>query len=217
VLDLPQSLARHLPAAELAIAVDASDAQAIGRAFAELGAAFGALDGLVALAGFAEARVPLAETDPSAFAAVIEGNMTSTFLSCRAAVPLLRAGNAPAIVTMSSGLAAKATPGYGPYAAAKAGVLALTRILAAELAPGVRVNAVAPGAVDTAFLRGGTHRGGDDPGPGRFDADAYLRTVPLGRLAQPDDIALPILFLLGPGSGYITGQTLHINGGLLMP
>jgi 3-oxoacyl-[acyl-carrier protein] reductase len=213
VLDLPESLARHNQPGTREIPCDATDLEALEAAFA----AIGRLDGLVVLAGFTEARTPVSETTEATFRAVLDGNLTTTFLACRAALPWLRLGQQPAIVTMASGLALKPTPGYGPYSAAKAGVLALTRLLAAENAPEIRVNAVAPAAVDTAFLRGGTHRGGDDATATRLDLDAYVRTVPLGRLAVPDDIAGPILFLLSAHAGYITGQTLHINGGLLMP
>jgi 3-oxoacyl-[acyl-carrier protein] reductase len=213
VLDLPQSLARHAQPGTASIACDATDEAALAQGFATVGA----LDGLVVLAGFVDARTPVAGTTSTSFRDVLDGSLTTTFLACRAALPFLRQGRAPAIVTMASGLAMKPTPGYGAYSAAKAGVLALTRLLAAEEAPSIRVNAVAPAAVDTAFLRGGTHRGGDDLAATRLDLDAYVESVPLRRLAVPDEIAGPILFLLSQHAAYITGQTLHINGGLLMP
>ena len=75
---------------------------------------------------------------------------------------------------------------------------------------------MAPGAVDTAFLRGGTGRS-DEQGQPRVDPATYGRVVPLGRIAQPSDVVQPILFLLSPASAYMTGQTLHINGGTYMP
>jgi 3-oxoacyl-[acyl-carrier protein] reductase len=205
VLDLPGALRGEHDVLELAC--DATDEAQVSSAFATLRDAWGALDGLVTLAGFAGPRLPVAETTFAQWAEVAEGNLHATFLACRAALPLLRAGNAPAIVTMASGLATKAAPGYAPYAAAKAGVLALTRALAAENAPWLRVNAVAPSAVETDFLtRGGA----------RFDVEAYARAVPLGRLATPEDVVGPVLFLLGDGAAYVTGQTLHVNGGLMM-
>ncbi len=219
VLDLPASLERHgVPDGVLSFPVDATDEASVGAAMAEVEAQFGSLDGFVALAGFTREKYAVAETPMDVWDEVLGGNLDTAFLTCRAAVPLLRGGNDAAIVLVSSGLALKPTPGYGPYSVAKAGILALTRLLAQENAPAIRVNAVAPAAVDTAFLRGGTGRGGDDASAAqRLDIEAYLRSVPLGRLAEPRDVVGPILFLLGPASAYVTGQTLHVNGGLLMP
>lgn len=215
-LDLPASLDGvdgDWPDAVARIPLDATKETEVEAAFARV-AEGGALDGLVNLAGFTRERSPVTETEHVAWREVLDGNLDSAFLCARAAMPLLRQGREAAMVLTSSGLALKATPGYGPYAAAKAGVLALTRLLAAENAPDVRVNAVAPAAVETAFLTGGTGRARR---AAHFDKAAYLATVPLARLAQPRDVVDPILFLLGPASSYITGQTLHVNGGLLMP
>ncbi|MFM7345578.1 MAG: SDR family NAD(P)-dependent oxidoreductase [Tagaea sp.] len=218
VLDLPASLARHKPpAGVLAHALDATDEAQVRDAFASVRKEWGGLDALVNLAGFAKEKTPVGATPRAAWDEVMDGNLTAAFLCSQAALPLLREGRDAAIVNMSSGLAVKPAPGYGPYSVAKAGVLALTRLLAAENAPAIRVNAVAPAAVDTAFLKGGTGRGGDDGHvPARLDLDAYLKTVPLARLAQPDDVVGPILFLLSPAAAYVTGQTLHVNGGLWM-
>jgi 3-oxoacyl-[acyl-carrier protein] reductase len=219
VIDLPASLARH-PAAEgvAAIEADLSDEASVARAFGEVSARWDALDGLVMLAGFSLPRQPIARFDAADWDSVIAGNLRSAFLTARAALPLLHKGEAPSVVTAASGLAVKSTPGFGPYAAAKAGVISMTRLLAAENAPKVRVNAIAPSAVDTAFLRGGTGRGGDDAAGGaHVDLAAYAATIPMQRIATVEDVVGPVLFLLGPASGYVTGQTLHINGGLLMP
>ena len=215
VLDLPASLAQHpVPDGVAAHPLDATDPAAVSAAFARLATDWGALDGFVNLAGFTAPRAPAAEIDPAVWDEVVDGNLGTAFLGARAALPLLHRGEDAAMVLMASGLAAKPAPGYGPYAAAKAGVLSLTRVLAAENAPSVRVNAVAPGAVETPFLTGGTGRAQTDT---RFDRDAYVRTIPLARMARPADVVGPILFLLGPASAYMTGQALHINGGLLMP
>jgi 3-oxoacyl-[acyl-carrier protein] reductase len=217
-LDLPASLARHKPpAGVVAHALDATDESQVRKAFDALRKEWGGLDALVNLAGFAAAKTPVGATSRAVWDEVMDGNLTAAFLCSQAALPLLREGADAAIVNMSSGLAVKPAPGYGPYSVAKAGVLALTRLLAAENAPSIRVNAVAPAAVDTAFLKGGTGRGGDDAtATARLDLDAYLKTVPLARLAQPDDVVGPILFLLSPAAAYVTGQTLHVNGGLWM-
>lgn len=217
VMDLPASLARHPPAeGVLAIEADLSDEAAVGAAFAALARQWDALDGLVMLAGFSLARQPIASFDAAAWDSVIAGNLRSSFLTARAALPLLHKGENPAVVTAASGLAVKSTPGFGPYAAAKAGVISMTKLLAAENAPKVRVNAIAPSAVDTAFLRGGTGRG-DESGPPHLDIAAYTAAIPLRRFAQPEDVVGPILFLLGPDAGYMTGQVLWVNGGAYMP
>lgn len=195
------------------VAIDATDAASVDQAFARIAAEVPALDGLVHLAGFTNPRTPVADLDPADWREVIEGNLDSAYLCARAAMPLLHKGRAPSVVLASSGLAVKSMPGYGSYAAAKAGLLAFMRVLAAEMAPHARVNAIAPSAVDTPFLQGGTGRQTRALG---FDKDVYVKSVPLARIAVPEDIVGPILFLLGPASAYITGQTLHVNGGLLM-
>jgi NAD(P)-dependent dehydrogenase (short-subunit alcohol dehydrogenase family) len=95
-------------------------------------------------------------------------------------------------------------------------LIALTKTLALEHAPRVRPNSVAPGPVDTAFLRGGTGRS-DENKSISLDVGAYSAMIPLRRIAVPDDVAGPVMFLLGPQSGYMTGQTLWVNGGAYMP
>lgn len=218
VLDLPQSLERHaLPAGVAGFALDARSPAAVNAAFEDLAQRYGALDGLVNLVGFAREKKPIAEMPDELWGEVIDGNLNSAFYIARAAMPLLRQGQDAAIVITSSGLAVKTAPGYGPYSVSKAGVLALTKLLAQEGAPHIRANAVAPSAVDTAFLRGGTGRGGDEATEAaRLDVEAYLKAIPLARLATASDVTGPILFLLSPAAAYMTGQTLHVNGGMLM-
>jgi len=194
-----------------AIAADARDDGAVADAFAAIGQRWGGCDAIVNLCGYADEARPVLETPGGTWHDVLAGNLGAAFHVSRHGAPLLRPGGS--LVHMASGIAQLGTPGYGPYGAAKAGVINLVRTLAQELAPAIRVNAVAPAAVDTAFLRGGTGRGAEDGPPRRLDADAYAARVPLGRIAVPDDVAGPILFLLGPGASYITGQTLYINGG----
>ncbi len=217
VLDLPASIERHPPPPGVrVIALDATDESAVTAAFADLGRAWQRLDGLVNLAGFARDRIPLADTRAADWEEVIAGNLRSTWLAARAALPLLAQGSASSIVNTASGLAIRSTAGFGPYSAAKAGVLGLTRSLAIECAPAIRVNAIAPTAVDTAFLRGGTGRS-DERAASQIDLAAYVKNIPLGRVATPEDVIGPILFLLGPAARYMTGQVLHINGGQLTP
>jgi len=213
VLDLPVSLARHpVPDGVRAIPVDGASEASVDAAFAGLGA----LEGFVNLAGFASASQPLGEVAPPVWDEVVAGNLRTAFLTARAALPLLAKGEQPAMVLMVSGLAAFTRPGYGPYAAAKAAMVSMTKTFALEAAPGIRVNAVGPGAVDTAFLRGGTGRSDEDQPP-RLDIAAYNAAIPLRRIAVAEDVVGPTLFLLGPDSAYMTGQVLWVNGGAYMP
>jgi len=137
---------------------------------------------------------------------VVDTHLTGTFLCCRTALPLLeRRGGA--IVNVSSVAALQGLPGRAPYSAAKAGLLGLTRSLAVEVAPsGVRVNAVAPGHTRTSMAE-------------RAFADGVLteadivRRVPMGRMANPSEIADVVAFLAGPHSSYVTGQCLVVDGG----
>lgn len=216
LLDLPASI-RQAGQAD-AIPIDVGDRASVAAAFATVQAG-GALQGLVNLAGFAAEKHPVGTLDPATWDDVVAVNLGGAFNVVQAALPLLRDAARPdspsAIVHVASGLAARLMPGYAPYGAAKAGLIALTKSIAVENAPLVRANAVAPGAVETAFLQGGTGR---PPGTGAvLDLTAYLRTVPMGRVALPADVAGPILFLLSPAAGYMTGQVLWVNGGALTP
>jgi 3-oxoacyl-[acyl-carrier protein] reductase len=118
------------------VPLDATDPGAVEAAFAHVSGTVPALDGLVHLAGFTRTRTPAVEVDPADWREVVEGNLDSAYLCLRSAAPLLRRGRAPSVVLTSSGLALKSTPGYGSYAAAKAGVLALMRATATELGTG---------------------------------------------------------------------------------
>ena len=98
-------------------------------------------------------------------------------------------------------------PGRGPYSAAKAGMMGLTRVMAVEVADlGIRVNAVAPGSTRTALIEQGLQ-------DGSIKLEAILSEIPMGRMATPDDIAGTVLFLASEDAGYITGQTIVVDGG----
>ncbi|TFF27696.1 SDR family oxidoreductase [Jiella endophytica] len=214
-LDLPASLERHRLEGR-SIAIDILDEASIENAFGELAGDGEGLDGFVNLAGYNARLTPLAAMDTGYFDDVIAGNLRGAFLAARAAKPLLERGRNASLVMVSSGLAAHVRPGYGAYSAAKAAIVAMTKTLALEWAPTVRVNAVAPGLVDTAFLRGGTGRS-DEDGASVVDLDAYRGMTPLGRIALPDDVTGPVRFLLGEDSRFMTGQVLWVNGGGYMP
>lgn len=212
VLDLPASLEAHPPPSGcLRLELDASDESSTAAAFASLATQWPGLEGLVNLVGFSDAPTPVENFDLDSWQRIVDGNLSSAFLISKYGLNLLRQGRQPGLVHVSSTLGVRATEGYGPYAIAKAGMLGLVRMLARENAPWLRVNAVAPSAVDSEFLTGGTGR---TPRPGHLDVAAYGQQIPLGRIAVPDDIVGPILFLLSPAAGYISGQTLIVNGGL---
>jgi 3-oxoacyl-[acyl-carrier protein] reductase len=216
VLDLEASIVRHPPPpGARALAIDAADPASVDRACRTIADDWGGLDGAVNLVGFMSGPRALSDTPAPVWDEVMRGNLDAAFSLSVALHPLLRDGRGASLVHVASGLGMHARPNYGPYAVAKAGIIMLTRQLALEWAPSIRVNAVAPSAVDTAFLRGGTGRSDETDAP-RFDPQAYGRTIPLGRIARPQDIVGPTLFLLSEAACYVTGQTLQVNGGAFM-
>ena len=212
VLDLQRSIERRaVPAGVKAIALDAASESSVQGAFRDVGTT---LDGFVNLVGFTPPLQPLESMTAATWDETVAGNLRAAFLLAKHALPLLRASGNGAMVNVSSGLALRAAAGYGPYAACKAGMISLTKTIAVEHAPTVRANAVAPAAVDTEFLRGGTGR---DKRANHIDFAAYVKMIPLGRIAVAQDVVGPVLFLLSPASGYMTGQVLYVNGGMLTP
>lgn len=127
--------------------------------------------------------------------------------SCQVFASVLRTSTNAAIVNMSSGLAFIGQENYGPYSAAKAAIVSLTKTLSVELAPDIRVNSLAPGAVDTPFIY-------KEDGGTRFDLKSYNARVPMGNIAKPSEIAHVILYLLSDGASHITGECIHVNGGV---
>jgi 3-oxoacyl-[acyl-carrier protein] reductase len=173
-------------------------------------ARFGRLDVLVNNAGDLVERSPLLEMTEALWRQVLDLNLSSVFFVTQAAVPGMIERKRGAIVNVSS-LAAHngGGPGALAYAAAKGGLISLTKAMAKELAAkGVRVNCVSPGLIgQTAFH-------------GRFTAreafEAAERTVPMGRAGTPAEVARVIAFLAGPDSAYLAGETVEVNGGMLM-
>lgn len=221
VLDLPQSLDRHPPRnVALTIGINGMEEGSVAVAFDKIQGRWGEIDHLCFLIGFTLVPpLPLEEVSETQWQNIMDGNLRSAFLVTRAAVPLLRKRGG-SIVTVSSGLGFSVLKGFGPYGAAKAGLVALTKSLATENAPLIRANAVAPSAILTGFMGGGTGRGGDDPRTWDWFAEktpAYLPLIPLGRLAVPDDVVGPVLFLMSDAARFMTGQTLHVNGGRVTP
>jgi 3-oxoacyl-[acyl-carrier protein] reductase len=221
VIDLPESMERHpLPDGVIGIQYDARVDGEVERAFGELGGHWdGAIDGFVHLPGYMTSKVTIEELSMEEIDEQLNVNLRSAFTATKATLPMLRQAGGGSVVFTASGLATLVEIGTGTYSASKAGLIALAKGLAKENAPDIRFNCIAPGGVDTAFMRGGTGRGGDETNEGVFTDDQMTRilsTIPLGRMAITADIVGPILFLLSEKSRFMTGQTMYINGGRLM-
>lgn|SRR5574337_418647 len=215
-VDLERSLSEAPSAAAHSIAFDGRDEGSIEKMAQQLQRVMPRLDGLVIASGFAGQRMPITDWSVQAIDEIITGNLRLMTLCLRALVPLLQHGDTATVVLITSDMAYVPQPGYAPYIAAKAGLVAMGQSVAREVAPSVRINFVSPGAVDTPFLRGGRGRTMDPDAPLRFDMDEYLTKIPLARLAVAEDVTGPVLFLLGPGSSYMTGNVLHVSGGAYM-
>lgn len=211
VLDMEPSLAQNPPPpGVLALAIDGSDADSVERVFAELGNQWPHLDGFVNLIGFFKGWMQVSELPVDIFDEVMAGNLRSHFLCAKAALPMLRGSDHGSLVNVASTLGIDVVKNYTHYSAAKAGVIALTKGLARENGEHVRVNAVAPGLADTAFLTGGTGRDKIFDG---VDPDFYAKLVPMKRMAEAQDMVGPLLFLLGKASGFVNGETMIVDGG----
>ena len=206
------ALAEAQPQARVAtFQADVSDAASAVRAVAKATEAYGRLDILVNNAAMRNYSA-LAEVTPEEWQAVVSVNLIGTSNYCKAALPALRASGGGAIVNVSSCYAETGRKGMGLYDATKAGMLAMTRTLAfEETAHGVRVNAVCPGSTLTDFHIGRAQAAGKSV---EVLKTQRQDTSLLGRWADPQEIAWPILWLASDEASYITATTLMVDGGL---
>lgn len=189
------------------IVVDVTDSEMVVKAFESIRREEGRLDALVNSAGIA-VPAPSHSVDMGQFSKVIDINLVGTMRSSQAAFELLRESDRGSIVNIASVAAYAGMPGRASYTASKAGVGGLTRTLATEWAQhGIRVNAVGPGYVRTALtdrqIKAGT-----------LNVAPLEQRTPLGRLAEPEEIAAVINFLLSPAASYVTGHLLMADGGM---
>jgi NAD(P)-dependent dehydrogenase (short-subunit alcohol dehydrogenase family) len=189
------------------LTADVSDATSVAEAFQAIDREAGQIDVLVNNAGVQ--RVDLAEEmSPEDWHLVLNTHLTGMFLCSAQAISRMRArGKGGAIVSVASTAAHVGIPGRGPYSAAKAGIESLTRVYATETAmANIRVNAVAPGSTRTKLVEQGLK-------DGSIRGEWQIERIPMGRLAEPHEIAEPIVYLASDRASYITGQVLVVDGG----
>ena len=191
------------------IQADLTKKPEVTAAFERILSACGRIDVLVNLAGGTFHKNAIQDVTPAQWKECLDLNLKTTFLCAQAVIaPMKRAGQGTIVNTASNfGVTGGAERTH--YAASKAAIIAFSKSLATELAPhGIRVNTIAPGLTGTERVRG------------RYDADEWAAlsgALPMGRAAMPEEIADGIFFLAGDESDYVTGATLHVNGGMVMP
>ncbi len=183
-----------------------SDPEAVSALPKQAADAMGGVDILVNNAGITRDNLFMRMSDDE-WQSVIDVNLTATFKLCKGVLRGMMKARWGRIVNISSVVGATGNPGQGNYAAAKAGMVGMSKSLAYEVASrGITVNAVAPGFIETAM----TDKLTDD------QKSAILGQIPSGRMGSPAEIAAAVLYLASPEAAYVTGTTLHVNGGMAM-
>ncbi|WP_426683269.1 3-oxoacyl-ACP reductase FabG [Xanthomonas translucens pv. undulosa] len=188
-------------------ALDVTDPAAVEALIEAIGKEFGAVSILVNNAGITRDNL-LMRMKEEDWQAIIDTNLTSVFRTSKAVLRGMMKARKGRIVNIASVVGVTGNPGQANYAAAKAGIIAFSKSMAKEIGSrGITVNVVAPGFIDTDMTKALPEA----------QRNALLAQIALGQLGQPADIANAVAFLVGPGAGYITGETLHVNGGMYMP
>ena len=201
-----EALAAELGERAHVLPCDLSDAEAVEALPKAAIAAMGSLDILVNNAGITRDNLFMRMSDEE-WSSVLEVNLTSTMRLCRGVLRGMMKARWGRIVNISSVVGATGNPGQANYAASKAGMVGMSKSLAYEVASrGITVNCVAPGFIETAM----TDKLTDD------QKDKILTQIPAGRMGQAAEIAAAALFLASTEAGYLTGTTLHVNGGMAM-
>jgi NAD(P)-dependent dehydrogenase (short-subunit alcohol dehydrogenase family) len=219
VSETAAELAAAAAARVLAVVADVSDEGRVADATATALDALGGLDLLVSAAGVGGPANAVVDTDPAAFRRTLDVNLVGAFLMARAVTrAMVEQHTGGAIINLGSLFGQQGVPYAAAYCASKGGVALLTQSLAGELAPhGIRVNTIAPGNMATEMhfdeLRERARRNGTS-----FEAEleAVRAVVPLGRHGTPEDVAGAVAWLASPDASYVTGQTISVNGGVLL-
>ena len=187
--------------------LDVTEAGSIEALVEAVAAEFGAISILVNNAGITRDNLLMRMKDED-WQAILDTNLTSVYRSCKAVMRGMMKARRGRIVNIASVVGVTGNAGQANYAAAKAGIIAFSKSLAKEIGSrGVTVNVVAPGFIATDMTK-------DLPEASR---ETLVGQIALGRLGEPADIAQAVAFLAGPAAAYITGETLHVNGGMYMP
>jgi NAD(P)-dependent dehydrogenase (short-subunit alcohol dehydrogenase family) len=190
-----------------ALSVDVTQAREVKALVTDVQQRFGRIDVLANIAGGSLYTKRIEELTWAEWREVIDANLKGTFLMCREVAPLMQRQKSGRIINTASNYGVTGSALRTPYAAAKAGIIAFTKTLAQELArDGILVNTIAPGPTDTPRVMGK-----ESPEARR----QRWSQIPMGRTGKPEDLAEAFFFLTTPESAWITGQTLHVNGGLI--
>jgi 3-oxoacyl-[acyl-carrier protein] reductase len=205
--DAAKAAARAIGNNAIAVRCDVTKKADFAAAVAETVSAFGALDILVNNAGTTHINKPMLEIGEDEFDRTFAVNVKGVFLGCQAVVPVFRKAGGGIIINIGSTAGLRPRPGVSAYSATKGAVHTLTKALAAELAPDrIRVCAIAPVATETPLLPSFL-----GPAPGQ--REKFIASVPLGRLAQPQDVANAALYLASAEAEFLTGNIVEVDGG----